>query len=85
MKKLQLKFDKLTVEYFELKDEILDYTDEYHDSMLYDIDGYNESWADAVGDKDNDYMLEIISDLENQVRAFRLMLKGLKMIKYIYS
>ena len=26
--------------YTELKDELMDYTDDFHDAMMYDIEGY---------------------------------------------
>ena len=34
--------EKLLEEYFDLKDMLLDYTDEFHDAMFYDIQGYYE-------------------------------------------
>ena len=32
--------EKLLEEYFELKNMLLDYTDEFHDAMSYDIQGH---------------------------------------------
>lgn len=59
--------------YSQLKDELLEFTEEYHDSMHFDIEGYYEdSFVDMV-------------ELENQVKAFEMLLEALKKIKYTYA
>lgn len=59
--------------YSQLKDELLEFTEEYHDSMYFDIEGYYEdSFVDMV-------------ELENQVKAFEMLLEALKKIKYTYA
>jgi antirestriction protein len=59
--------------YSQLKDELLELTEEYHDSMHFDIEGYYEdSFVDMV-------------ELENQVKAFEMLLEALKKIKYTYA
>jgi len=64
---------KLIKEYSNLRHEIFEYTNVYFDAMSYDIDGYCE-------EKDAD-----INDLKNQVSAFKILLKALKKINYVYS
>lgn len=63
-------------EYFDLKDQLEDYTSEWHDAMLWDIQGYHEDFDDLT-DKD-------IETLENQVRCFRTILRSIKKIKFVY-
>ena len=71
MSKLNKALDLLN-EYYKIKDEMLDYTNEYHDAMLYDWMGYNESLSeDGVEDFD-------IDSLECVVIVHRGLLKALK-------
>jgi antirestriction protein len=59
--------------YSKLKDELLEFTEEYHDSMYFDIEGYyDDSFVDMVA-------------LDNQVKAFEMLLKALKQINYTYA
>jgi hypothetical protein len=79
MKTFEEQVLELLTKYDDLKDELLDYTDEFHDSMLYDIQGYREEvYEDAIGED------ELVT-LKKQVKAFELILKGYKGIKYIYG
>ena len=64
-------FNSLIDTYIELKDEIINYSDEYHDTMFFDIEGYIEYYND---DKDS---IDLISLLDT-VKKFELLLKGLK-------
>jgi hypothetical protein len=65
--------NKLLEKYSQLKDELLEFTEEYHDSMYFDIDGYyDDSFVDMVV-------------LENQVKAFQMLLDALKQINYTYA
>jgi len=64
-------------EYFEIKDELLSYTEEYHDAMLFDWMGYTETLSeDGVEDFD-------IDSLERVVIAHRGLLKALKDISWV--
>ncbi len=61
--------------YSSIKDELLEFTDEFHDDMMYDIDGYNSEESDA----------DDIKDLIAQVDAFESILKGFKGLKYKFG
>jgi hypothetical protein len=66
---------KLIDRYMELKDELLDFTEEYHDNMLWDVIGYCEEDEDDID----------IDTLKKQVKAFEMMLEAHKLIEYMYS
>lgn len=71
MSKLNKALDLLN-EYYRIKDDLLDHTEEYHDAMLFDWMGYNESLSeDGVEDFD-------IDSLERVVKAHRGLLKAFK-------
>jgi len=79
MKTIEERVLELLSKYDDLKDELLDYTDELHDSMLYDIQGYREEvYEDSIGEDE-------LATLKKQVKAFELILKGYKGINYIYG
>ena len=80
-----MKFEKLMEEYFKIKDDLLEWTECHHDSMLYDIDGYYETMDEAIQDGDEEYIEKITDQLEVQVKAFRKILKGLSMVNYYYA
>ena len=61
--------------YSAIKDELMEYTDRFHDAMLYDIEGYNSEESDA----------DDIKDLIVQVDAFESILKGFKTLKYKFG
>ena len=61
--------------YSAIKDELMAYTDRFHDAMLYDIEGYNSDESDA----------DDIKDLIVQVDAFESILKGIKALKYKFG
>jgi|TARA_Y100000033_G_scaffold50920_1_gene62836 hypothetical protein len=61
--------------YRELKNELLEFTSEFHDAMYYDISGYEYEELDE----------DCLNDLRNQIEAFESILSGLKKIKYIYG
>tara|TARA_R110000822_G_scaffold268025_3_gene391447 strand:+ start:172 stop:402 length:231 start_codon:yes stop_codon:yes gene_type:complete len=71
------EFIELLNRYDELRDQLMNYTMTYFDSMGYDIDGYSNSVLD--GDISN------IDDLRNQVESFELILGGLIKINYIFG
>lgn len=64
-------------EYAGLKDAILEHTEEFHDSMLFDISGYEEQLIS--GDLDE------LDDLISQVKAFRQIYAGLTAINYKFG
>lgn len=61
--------------YTELKYELMEFTDEFHDDMMYDIEGY---WSEQLDDDDK-------ADLVKQVKAFENILKGFKALKYKFG
>lgn len=63
-------------EYNLIKDELLDYTEAYHDAMYFDIDGYAEQIAEGEYDE--------LEDLQNQVKAVRMLLDAHKALNYIF-
>lgn len=79
MKTIEERVLELLSKYDDLKDELLDYTDELHDSMLYDIQGYREEVYEVGISEDE------VATLKKQVKAFEMILKGYKGIKYIYG
>jgi|Laugresu1bdmlbsd_1035121.scaffolds.fasta_scaffold23743_5 hypothetical protein len=70
------KYKKLIREYISIKNDLLDYTESFHDGMLFDIEGYIEAFSNQDYDE--------INELENQVKSFRLILEGFKGIKYVF-
>ena len=80
---LDNKFYKLLNEYDELKDKIMDHDGKYHDGMYYDIQGYSEIYEHEL--ETDEERTEEIETLHKQVKACRMLLKGLKALNYIYS
>jgi hypothetical protein len=72
--------EKLLEEYFELKDMLLDYTDEFHDAMFYDIQGYYEE-VDFSDEEDREYYAKVLT---KQVNAFKSILEAYKQIDYTF-
>ena len=75
MKNTEKNFIKLYNEYAELKDELMEYNENLHDSMYWDLQGYYEESDDHE---------ELFDDLYNQVKACRNLLKGYKQLRYIF-
>jgi hypothetical protein len=70
------RFEHLMERYRDLKDELLSYTEDFHDAMLFDIEGFaEERTIDA----------ELIDTLETQVNAFEHILRGYEQLDYTYS
>ena len=67
---------KLVSEYSDLKDKLLDYTEEFHDSMLWDIEGYYESISEGQFYTD---------ELIKQIKAFNHLLEFYKALNYVHS
>jgi hypothetical protein len=61
--------------YDEIKDELMEFTDEFHDDMMYDIEGY---CSEQLDDDDK-------ADLVKQVEAFENILKGYKALNYKFG
>ena len=74
---MEREFIKLLIRYNALRDELLNYTNDYFDSMRYDIDGY--AYQLACDDFDE------IENLRNQVESFELILQGVSKLKYIFG
>jgi len=70
------KYKKLIHEYISIKNDLLDYTESFHDGMSFDIEGYIKAFSNQDYDE--------INELENQVKSFRLILEGFKGIKYVF-
>jgi len=66
---------KLLRRYNEITNELMDYTDDLHDAMMYDIEGY---YSEQLDDEDK-------ADLAKQVEAFENILKGYKALKYKFG
>ncbi len=80
---LNKKFYKLLNEYDELKDKIMEHKEGFHDGMYYDIQGYSETYNYEL-ETDEERANEI-ETLHKQVKACRMLLKGLESLKYIYG
>lgn len=61
--------------YSAIKDELIEYTDAFHDDMMYDIEGY---YSEELDDEDK-------ADLVKQVESFENILKGYKALKYKFG
>lgn len=70
------RFECLMGKYRDLKDELLDHTEEFHDAMLFDIEGFAE---------ERDIDAELVETLEMQVNAFVHILRGYEQLDYTYS
>ena len=66
---------KLLRRYYEIKDELMEFTDDFHDAMMYDIEGY---YSEQLDDDDK-------ADLAKQVEAFENILKGYKALNYKFG
>lgn len=63
------KYKDLIREYQTLKDELLEYTEEYHDGMYYDLEGYKESLYSYDIYIDN--LEAIVCEFKNLIDAYR--------------
>lgn len=73
---------KLIVKYDKLNEELIEYTDEYYDAAMYDIQGYRESYYEY---EDEPVLLdEDIKDIKKQISALTSILNGHKNLKYKY-
>ena len=72
----QLEMMELLRRYSYIKDALLDFTEAFHDGMLWDIDGYWDSYY--MDDFDD------LPTLRTQVKAFESILKGYKSINYVF-
>jgi hypothetical protein len=80
---LDNKFYKLLNEYDELKDKIMDHTnDQLNDGMYWDIQGYVETYEYEL--ETDEERTDEIETLHKQVKACRMLLKGLESLNYIY-
>lgn len=63
---------ELLNKYFELKDELEEYTSEHHDNILWDIIGYREELEENPDEDEEGYY----KDVEKQVKTFTAILKA---------
>ena len=77
MKNTVKEFNKLIQRYLDVKDELLEHTEEFHDSMLWDAIGYSESAQGDINDVD-------VEALRIQVGSFELIKRALDNIDYTY-
>jgi len=80
---LDKKFYTLLNEYDELKDKIMEHDDNYHDGMYYDIQGYSEIYEYEL--ENDEEKADEIETLNKQVKACRMLLKGLESLNYTYG
>ena len=76
MKSTRAQFRELCEQYDKIKDELLEYTEYYHDGMYFDLEGYYMLLAEGEYDE--------IETLRNQVDACRLLLEANKKLDYRY-
>ena len=81
MKKLGDELNELIDIYFTIKDELLDHTDEYHDNMYWDIQGYCEELEMLENEEDEAYYVGLI---KQQVKAFTDLKTALDQINYVF-
>lgn len=67
--------ESLLGRYLQVKDDLLEYTAEYHDAMYFDIEGFAEDELDE----------EELQELEDRVKNFEQLLECLKKIDYTYA
>lgn len=67
---------ELLARYSKVKDDLLDFTEEHHDAMLFDIEGYYHT---------RNLDAEELQKLEDKVKNFEQLLECLKKIDYTYA
>ena len=83
MSAIEKKFEKLIREYIKLKDKLLDnkhLKGWVYDAMLYDIEGFEMEFYDL-----EEHQQKYLNILEDQVKAFRLISKGLSKVSYTFG
>lgn len=81
MKKLGDELNELIDIYFTIKDELLDHTDEYHDDMYWDIQGYYQELEMLENKEDEAYYVALI---KQQIYAFTDLSTRSDQINYIF-
>jgi len=76
--------DELIEKYIEIKDDLVEYTDEHHDAMLWDIEGYWQEAHECYADNDTEYLDVLSLQLTIQVNAAKSLLKGISSLDYKY-
>ena len=69
----------LILDYKSIKEQLLEFTDNFYDDMTYDIDGYYEASCYRELDKQD------LEDLKVQVKSFNNILMGYKKLQYKFS
>lgn len=70
-------YNTLIDRYFKVKDDLLEYTQEYHDAMLFDIEGYCEYCEDLD-------LVDLVQ-LQSQVESCEMLLESLKRLDFTYA
>ncbi len=75
-KSTRVQYRELLDRYIAINDELMEYTDHYHDNLYFDIEGY---WSYFL---EGDY--ENIEELREQVAACELLLEANKKLCFRY-
>lgn len=80
--KITWEFEKLTSKYAEQKSALVDTN--HHDRIYYDLQGYEETFFEALVEKDVKWLEELVRDLKKQTKAFDNVIKGLNEVSYTF-
>jgi hypothetical protein len=72
----------LIAKYRDIKDELMEYDEAFHDPILFDLEGYEQENYKGLS---LGATAEILETLETQVDACELLLAGFKKLNYEYS
>lgn len=82
LNKLTCEFEKLIIKYTEQKSALVDTN--HHDHIYYDLQGYEETFFEALEDQDVKWLEELVRDLKKQTKAFDNVIKGLNEVSYTF-
>lgn len=73
---IEKKYFNSLKEYYNLANEIENFTDNYWDMMLYDMEGYEEVFYDDSYNKQ-----EELREMQNTIKVYQHLLKSLQMVR----
>lgn len=73
----------LVDKYFDLKDELEDYTSKYHDEIFYDCQGYYEDLSES--EDDETFNAQVLVKRIEAVKALHNALKGYTASEIVYA
>tara|TARA_R100001480_G_scaffold150477_1_gene151170 strand:+ start:484 stop:816 length:333 start_codon:yes stop_codon:yes gene_type:complete len=76
MKNITKQYKSSLTKYYNLANEILDYTEDYWDMMTYDLEGYDNIFYDDSYDKK-----EELEHMKKTINTYKHLLKSLQLIK----